>query len=98
MLGTEHMDVACGSDEDLTDLGSVETRHDPVALHRRSHCTDRIDLGDDHVCPKALGSRCDPPATVTESSNYHSLACEEDVRCSKDPVKGGLACTVSVVE
>ena len=90
--------VACRRHEDVPDLGRARHRQHLEPVHRGLECTERIDLGDDHVRAHALRPHGDAAATPAVAGDDELPAGEEDVRRADDPVDRRLAGPVAVVE
>ena len=90
--------VAGHGDEDLADLRGLGHAHHLEAVHHRLQGVGGIDLGDDHTGARPPGPRGHPPAHPAIPADHEARPREQDVGGAQDPVEGGLAGAVAVVE
>ena len=94
----DHVLVAGGGAEDVTDRRGLRHRHHLVPVHEGFERPHRIDLGDDDVRTEAACAQRDATPDPTVSGDDEPLPGQQHVRRTDDPVDRGLAGPVSVVE
>src|SRR5690606_18503039 len=98
VMRVDHVDVAGGGDEDITDGRGFHHRHDAVAVHHRFERLERVHLGDDDVRTHALGAHRNAAAAPAVARHDNRLTGDQDIGRPDDAVDGALAGTVAVVK
>ena len=84
--------------EDIAHLGGALHRHHLVAVHERLERPHGVDFGDDHVRAHPARPQGNPAAGPAVARDDEAPPREEHVGRPDDPVDGGLAGPVAVVE
>src|SRR5438270_1435906 len=85
-------------DEDVSDRGRRDHRHDSEAVHHRLDSLYRIDLCHDDVCAEAARAHRNTLAAPAVTNHNQGPSGQQDICSADDAVNCGLPCAVSVVE
>ena len=98
MLARENVFVPGDGDENVSDLRGLRHRHHAETVHHGFERTNGIHFGDDHVRAQALRAhrQAAPAPAVAGDDKFQSG--EQKIRGAQNPVNGGLARAVAIIE
>ncbi|MOA06562.1 hypothetical protein D3C78_1262060 [compost metagenome] len=98
MLSANNVAITCYGHEELSDLGSLQHRHNREAVHICFNRLNRIHFGHDNVSSKTLRAHSNALAAPAVANDDNRFPCYHQICRTVNTVPHRLASTITVVK